>query len=107
MLLMVEKYITGRICHSMYDTCRKNQDINLELLHTQYWDAKNLYGWAMSQRLPVNNFEWIKDTSQFNKSFLKKTIMKKNDEGYFLEFDCQYLEKSYELLNDYHFYQKE
>ena len=30
----------------------------------------------MSQKLPVNNFEWIKDTSQFNKEFIK-TIMKK------------------------------
>ena len=26
----------------------------------------------MSQRLPVNNFEWIKDTSQFNEDFIKK-----------------------------------
>ena len=25
----------------------------------------------MSQKLPVNNFEWIKDTSQFNEDFIK------------------------------------
>ena len=30
----------------------------------------NLHGWVMSQ-LPVNNFEWIKDTSQSNEDFLK------------------------------------
>ena len=30
----------------------------------------------MSQKLPVNNFEWIKDTSQFNEDFIK-TLMKK------------------------------
>ena len=38
-----------------------------------------LYHWTMSQKLPVNNFEWIKDTSQFNKFFIKtiKTIWKK------------------------------
>ena len=26
----------------------------------------------MSQKLPVSNFEWIEDTSQFNKDFKKK-----------------------------------
>ena len=25
-----------------------------------YLDANKLYGWAMSQKLPVNDFEWIK-----------------------------------------------
>ena len=25
----------------------------------------------MSQKLPVNNFEWIKDTSQFNEDYKK------------------------------------
>ena len=30
---------------------------------------KKLYCWAMSQKLPVNNFEWIEDTSQFNEDF--------------------------------------
>ena len=31
----------------------------------------NLYAWAVSQKLPVNNFEWVKDTSQFNENFIK------------------------------------
>ena len=25
----------------------------------------------MSQKLPVNNFDWIEDASQFNKDFIK------------------------------------
>ena len=46
----------------------------------------------MSQNLPVNNLEWIKDTSQFNEDFIKN-YNKDNDEGYFLKIDVQYLEK--------------
>ena len=52
----------------------------------------NLYRWAMSQKTPVNNFEWIKDTSQFNKDFMKN-YNKESDAEYFLEVDVQYLEK--------------
>ena len=39
--------------------------------YLKYWDVNNLCGWAMSQKLPVNNSEWIKDTSQFNEDFTK------------------------------------
>ena len=28
-----------------------------------YLDASNLYGWAMSQKLPVNGFKWKKNKS--------------------------------------------
>ena len=53
----------------------------------------------MSQKLPVNNFEWIKDPSQFNQDFIKK-CNEESDEGYFLEVDAHYLEKLHELHND-------
>ena len=49
----------------------KDYDKNKELSYIKYWDLNNLYGWAMSQKLPVNNFEWIKDTSQFNEDFIQ------------------------------------
>ena len=42
----------------------------------EYWDVYNLYGWAMSQKLSVNIFEWREDNSQFNEDFIE-TIMKK------------------------------
>ena len=64
-----------------------------------YWDVKNLYGWAMSQKLSVNNLEWIEEASQLNEVFIKK-YNKESDEGYFLEVDVQYPEKLYKLHND-------
>ena len=48
--------------------------------------VNNLYGWAMSQKFPVNNFEWIKDTLQFNEDFIQN-YDQENDNGYFLDFD--------------------
>ena len=38
----------------------------------------------MSQKLPVNNFEWIEDTFQINEDFIKP-YNKENDEGNFLK----------------------
>ena len=52
----------------------------------------------MSQKLPVNTFEWITDTSQFNDDFIKD-YNQESDEGYFLDVDVQYLEKLHELHN--------
>ena len=51
------------------------------------------------QKLPVNNFEWIKVTFQFDKDFIKK-LQEESDEGYFVEADVQYLDKLHELCND-------
>ena len=62
----------------------KDYDKNKELPYLQYWKVNNLYGWRMSQKLPVNNFEWIKDASQFNEDFMKK-YNEESDEKYFLE----------------------
>ena len=38
----------------------KNYDKNIESSYIEYLDANNLYGWAMSHKLPVNDFKWIK-----------------------------------------------
>ena len=53
----------------------------------------------MSQKLPVSNFEWIKDTLQFNEDFIRN-YNEESDEGYFLEVDVQYFEKLHERRND-------
>ena len=50
---------------------KKDYDKIKDTSYLQNCDVNILYAWAMSQKLPVNNFEWIKDTSQFNKDFIK------------------------------------
>ena len=34
-------------------------------------EFNNLYGWVMTQKRPLNKFEWIEDTSQFNEDFIE------------------------------------
>ena len=109
MLSMVEKGIRGDICHSIYQHAKPNNkymkdyDKKKESSYIQYWDVNNFYDWAMLQKLPVNNFEWIKDTSHFNENFIiPKKVMKytkKSDEGYFLKIDFRYPEKLHEPHN--------
>ena len=81
----------------------KDYDKNKESSYLKCWDVNNLYGWAMLQKLPVNNFEWIKDTSQFNEDFIKN-YNEESDEGYFLEVDVQYLEKLHKRHNHLPFF---
>ena len=59
----------------------------------------NLYGWAMSQKLPGNGFKWVEDLSKFSEYF-GKVIMKKLVKDFFFEVDVQYLENLYNLHND-------
>ena len=66
-------------------------------LYIQYWDVNNLYGWQF-------NFEWIENTSQFNKDFIKN-YMEENDQWkwYFLEVNVHYFEKLHEVRKDLSF----
>ena len=53
----------------------------------------------MSQKLPVNDFKWVAETSQFNKDFIK-IYNEDSNIGYFIESDVQYPEKLHEVQND-------
>ena len=63
MLLMIEAGIRGGMCQSLHRYAKannkymKNYDKKVESLYLTYLDANNLYGWAMSQKLPVNGFK--------------------------------------------------
>ena len=61
-------------------------------MYHKYWNGNSLYSWVMSQKLPVNKFEWIKDTSQFNEN-LKNNYNEERNERYVLEVDVEYPEK--------------
>ena len=97
MLLMVEKGIRGGICHSIHRYAKannkymKNYDKDMESSYLEYLDANNLYGWAMSQKLPVNGFE-----SQFKEDFIKNYDEDSN-KGYFLEVDAEYPKNVFSL----------
>ena len=81
----------------------KDYDKDKESSYLKCWDVSTLYNWAISQKLPVNNFEWIKGTSQFNKDFFKNCNEESN-EGYFLEVDIQYPENLPNLHSDLPFF---
>ena len=63
---MVEKGIRSGICHAVHRYAKANNrymeyyDKNIEKSYLVYLDANNLYGWPMSQKLPVNGFKWKK-----------------------------------------------
>ena len=94
MLLMVEKSIRIGICTTIYryakvnNKCKRDYDKNKESTYLNYWDINNLYGWRMSQKLPVNNFKWIEGTSQLNED-LTKNYNEENDQGNFVGIDVQ------------------
>ena len=64
MLIMFEEGTRGGMCQATYRYAKannkymKNYDRNIESSFLEYVDANNLYGWAMSQKLPVRNFKW-------------------------------------------------
>ena len=69
----------------------KDYDKNGESSYLQYWNVNNLYSWAMSQKLLVNNFEWIEETVQFNEDFMKIMLKMKNDHIYNIGMQIIYI----------------
>ena len=107
MLLMVEEGIRGGICHSIHrhaeasNKYMKNYNNNEESSYIQYLDANNLYGWAMSKKLPVNGFKWI-DNNEINEEFIK-SYNENDNKGYILEVDVKYPKRLHKLHSDFPF----
>ena len=105
MLLMVEKGIRGGICHAILRYAKANnkymKDYNKdeEESFLQYNDANNLYGFAMSEPLPVDGFEWMKDLFKIDEDFIKN-YDENTDKGHILKVDFEYPKNLHDLDSD-------
>ena len=67
-----------------------------------YLDENNLYGWAMSQKLPANGFEWEEELSEFDECFMKN-YDENSDKGYIFEVDIEYPRNLFNFYKDFPF----
>ena len=108
MLLMIEEGIRGGICHAIQRYAKANNkymrdhDKNKESFYIQYLDANNLYGKAMTEKLPVRGFRWMTDISRMDEEFVRS--YDKNDiKGYILDVDVDYPNELQNLHSDFPF----
>jgi len=109
-LMFVERGIRGGVAtiinrHSKgnnpYDP--ENYNADKASKYIMHLDASNLYGWAMSQPLPICNFRFL--TPVELETFLPELYTKTTDArlGYILKVDLDYPDKLHHLHNDYPF----
>ena len=80
----------------------KDYDRKKKSYYIQYLDANNLYGKAMTEKLPVRGFRWMDNISKIDEDFVK--VYNKNDnKGYILDVDVDYLTKLQNLHSDLSF----
>ena len=105
MLLMVEEGIRGGICHAIQRYAKANNmymkdyDKKKKSFYIQYLDANNLYGKAMTEKLPVRGFRWMDDISRMDEDFVRGYV-KNDNKGYILEVDVDYPNKLQNLHSD-------
>ena len=104
MLMMFERGIRGGITHiskryaEANNKYMKTYDPNKPSTYIQYLDANNLYGWAMSQKLPTHGFRWV----DLNKKEVINLLEKRDtNQGYIFEVDLEYPESLWKSHNDY------
>ena len=109
MLLMFEKGIRGGIsmisnrygeANNKYMGNRYNKnELNKYLM---YLDANNLYGSAMTEKLPIHSFKWL-SSGEMEKLFNNRVVQIWEKTPCILEVDLEYPENLHDLHNDYPF----
>ena len=83
----------------------KKYNKNMPSSYLMYFDANNLYGWAMCKKLPTDGFKWIDNLSIFTEDFIKN-YNENSDVGYFLEVDIKYPKELFNKHEDLPFLPK-
>ena len=105
-LLMIEKGIRGgiSIISNRYGKANNKYmvDFNQKELskYLMYLDANNLYGWAMSKKLPIHSFKWLTD-KEIKNLFKVQVVQFWERTPCILEVDLTYPEELHDLHNDY------
>ena len=106
MLLMIEKGIRGGIsiisnrygkANNKYMKGFNKKELSKYLM---YIDANNLYGWAMSQKLPIHSFKWLTN-KEIENLFNNRIVQVWEKTPCILEVDLEYPEELHDLHNDY------
>ena len=109
MLLMFEKGIRGGIsmisnryrkANNKYMGNRFNR--NKPKKYIMYFDANNLYGSSMSEKLPTHGFKWL-SSGEMENLFNNQVVQVWEKTPCILEVDLEYPENLHDLHNDYPF----
>ena len=79
----------------------KDYDPNKPSKFIQYLDANNLYGWAMSQKLPRSGFTWMTKNQLTVNNVIKILNGSTTNKGYVFEVDLEYPKRLWKKHNDY------
>lgn len=102
--LFIERGIRGGITSCIKRYSKANNpyvmdfDENKDTSYLTYIDANNLYGWAMSNTMPINDFKWL--SKEEIKTFNVMTVKKESTVGYFVECDVAYPNYLHKSHND-------
>ena len=105
-LLMIEKGIRGGIsiisnrygkANNKYMKAYNKKELIKFLI---YLDANNLYGRAMSEKLPVHSFKWMTN-QEIENIFNNRIVQVWEKTPCILEVDLEYPEELHDLHNDY------